>query len=398
MRFAQEISIFNPHAIEMAVVSLGTQITQTAEEIRLEAAQTLSNYSTTVQMNAAISTKANEITSEVSETYATIQSLNSNVTSLSSRITQNANSISSEVTNRQNADSSLSSRIQQTATGISFTLSGGGTGTNANKASLSMKYTKEDGSTISLESQTITFSGLVKFTDLSTSGSTTINGANIQTGTLSANKITTGTLSGDRINGGTITGSTISGGKLIATGSSDGDIVIGGGTINVPWIQFADGNHTAGSWTIDGSTAYDNWDNKRLINGYGIRVGDGSSAHAWSWFQTGVYFEYNTKFDQTPDWSSDIRKKNFVGYADADESQRFIMRLKPCKFTYKVDEKQEIHHGFIAQDAMTAVQDEWCLVSEDMEGFLGIKYIEIIADLVATVQAQDKRIKALEGV
>ena len=152
MRFAQEISIFNPHAIEMAVVALGTRITQTAEEIRLEAAQTLSNYSTTVQMNAAISAKANEITSEVSQTYATQQSVNNSVSSLSSRITQNANSISSEVTNRTNGDSALSSRIQQTASSISFTLSGGGTGTNKNKATLSMSYTKENGQTISLSS------------------------------------------------------------------------------------------------------------------------------------------------------------------------------------------------------------------------------------------------------
>lgn len=155
MRFAQEISIFNPHAIEMAVVALGTQITQTAEEIRLEAAQTLSNYSTTVQMNAAISTKANEITSEVSRTYATQSGVNQSV-------------------------NTLSSRIAQTATAISFSLSKNGDRT----AVLSMTYTKENGSTIRLAAQSIEFTGLVRFNDLSTSGSTTINGSNITTGTI----------------------------------------------------------------------------------------------------------------------------------------------------------------------------------------------------------------------
>lgn len=45
-----------------------------------------------------------------------------------------------------------------------------------------------------LSSQTIQMSGLVKFSDLSTSGSTTINGANIMTGTISADQIDTSTL------------------------------------------------------------------------------------------------------------------------------------------------------------------------------------------------------------
>jgi len=50
-----------------------------------------------------------------------------------------------------------------------------------------------------IASQTIQMSGLVKFTDLSTSGSTTINGANITTGTISADRIDTSGLHVDTV-------------------------------------------------------------------------------------------------------------------------------------------------------------------------------------------------------
>lgn len=94
----------------------------------------------------------------------------------------------------------LSSRIEQTMSGITFSLQKSGEDT----AVLSMTYTKEDGSTITLSAQQIQFSGLVEFTDLSNAGSTTINGANI----------TTGSINCDRLNGGTINGQTISGGTI----------------------------------------------------------------------------------------------------------------------------------------------------------------------------------------
>ena len=477
MRFAQEISIFNPHAIEMAVVALGTRITQTAEEIRLEAAQTLSNYSTTVQMNAAISTKADEITSEVSQTYATQQSVNNSVSSLSSRITQNANSISSEVTNRQNADSSLSSRItqnansisseitarqngdsslssritqnansisseitarqngdsslssriEQTATAISFTLSGGGTGTNANKASLSMRYTKEDGSTISLASQTITFNGLVKFTDLSTSGSTTINGSNITTGSIKdANSntvfnLTDGTLTMKKgsINLGNGTFSVTNAGKLTAsdiyinaplgsTGSRVYAYDIGGTRLNMgdgstsnatffantttriirtsPYIQFLNATGgVLGSLELDGDTT-GNPNTRRMLFTNGLKI---SSTYG-EWFLCKSY----AQFDGGVGDGSDRRMKQDIKPLSVESAVHTILNLKPVQYAYKSDPKY-IHHGFIAQDVQEIVHD-WDVVRESENGMLGLSYNDFIADLVATVQYQNKRIEEIE--
>lgn len=97
-------------------------IEQTASSIDLSVNQKLTNYSTTNEMNSAISVKANEITSTVSSTYETkvdaTDKLNSaksytdtNVTTLSSRITQNANSITAEVTRATNKENTLSASI-----------------------------------------------------------------------------------------------------------------------------------------------------------------------------------------------------------------------------------------------------------------------------------------------
>lgn len=127
MRFAQEISIFNPFAIEKRVMALSTSITQTAREIELRAAET---YATKGQMY------------------------------------------------------DVESRISQTAHTISLTVRG--TADKTTGAGLSISLLDEDGNVISEGSGTIKLNGNVVFTDdLSGSGSTTVNGSRIHGGTLS---------------------------------------------------------------------------------------------------------------------------------------------------------------------------------------------------------------------
>lgn len=86
---------------------------------------------------------------------------------------------------------------------------------------------------ITLSSGTITLSGMVTFSDLAGSGTTVINGANIQTGSISA----------DRISGGTLQGVII---KSINTGLgqvwiNDGEVSlldpygVGHGSLNFNW-------------------------------------------------------------------------------------------------------------------------------------------------------------------
>ena len=289
---------------------LNSEISQTTQEINLSVDEKLSGYSTTSEMNSAISLKANEITSNVSNTYATKTALNNTNTNLAtnyytktetnSQINQTADSITSTVSqtystktettaaknaaiNSANASTdqklqnystttqmnsaitqkaneiifsvsetyatktttnSLSSRIKQTAKTIELT-----TTDNSTSAGITIKLKNEDGTQIDSKSANITLSGLVKFTDLSTSGSTTINGSNITTGTINANLITTGTLSANRLNGGTITGSSINLGNGKFTVNTSGVVnatsgMIGGWSITNSVLQKVTNNYS----------------------------------------------------------------------------------------------------------------------------------------------------------
>lgn len=194
-------------------VELSSAIEQTVQDIDLSVNEKLYGYSTTTEMNSAINISKNSILSRVDSNYVT-------------KI-DNANTINT-----------LSSRIKQTASSIELV-----TSDNNTSAGITIKLKNEDGTQIDSGSANITLSGLVKFTDLSTRGSTTINGSNITTGTINADLITTGTLSANRLNGGTISGSSInlgngkfsvtSGGSLTATNANiSGNITATRGTFD----------------------------------------------------------------------------------------------------------------------------------------------------------------------
>ena len=115
---------------------------------------------------------------------------------LSSKISQTAQKIETEVTDRQNENRELSSKISQTAHKIELTATGGD-----KTIGIAIKLYDENGNVIDTTSGNadITITGFVAFSDLANEGRTTINGANI----------TTGTINCDRLNGGTIRGQKI---------------------------------------------------------------------------------------------------------------------------------------------------------------------------------------------
>lgn len=194
-------------------VELNSKIEQTAQSIDLSVNKKLSNYSTTQEMNSAINLRANEIMSSVSETYATKATTNS-----------------------------LSTRIKQTAKSIDLVATD-----NKTSAGITIRLRNEDGTQIDSKTANITLSGLVKFTDLSTSGSTTINGSNITTGTINANKVSVTNLNASNITTGTLSASRISGGSLSLTGNNT-TITSTNFSVN------KDGVITAKSGTIGGIT------------------------------------------------------------------------------------------------------------------------------------------------
>ena len=109
---------------------------------------------------------------------------------------QTADAIQTEVINRQNADSEMSTKISQTAHSICLTATGG-----EKSVGIVIQLYDENGNIIdtSSDNANIQITGIVTFNDLANAGSTTINGANI----------TTGTISCDRLSGGKIKGQTI---------------------------------------------------------------------------------------------------------------------------------------------------------------------------------------------
>lgn len=147
-----------------------------------------------------LSVRADSLTSRITSVEGDVSTLNQTARSLTARISdaegdvsvlqQTATSLSSRISNAE-ADISL---IQQTANSLTLAVTNGDT---------SSVIRLKAGETL-LSSQTIKFTGIVTFSDLSTAGSTTIDGGNITTGTISAIA-----LSGNSITGGTISGSTI---------------------------------------------------------------------------------------------------------------------------------------------------------------------------------------------
>lgn len=175
----------------------------------------------------ALNNKTNELVRTVDETKSTITSVQGSITKIEdeqgnitsqmatitteqSEIKQTAQGLTSTVssiqTSLQNLDgevdtlSSTVSTVQQTATGLTSTVTQQG----------------ETISQIRQELDKIDISGYVTFTDLKTSGSTTINGSNITTGYISANRISGGTIDADTINVNNLNASNLTKGLINA--------------------------------------------------------------------------------------------------------------------------------------------------------------------------------------
>lgn len=113
-----------------------------------------------------------------------------------SKFEQTANEIQTEVINRQNADNEMSTKISQTAHSIGLTATGG-----EKSVGIVIQLYDENGNIIdtSSDNANIQITGVVTFNDLANAGSTTINGANITTGTISCDRLDGGTIKGQKI-------------------------------------------------------------------------------------------------------------------------------------------------------------------------------------------------------
>ena len=145
--------------------------------------------------------------------------------------------------------SNLSSTISQLPNNITLSVSN-----NSTSSTITLS-----GTNVTTQSETISMSGLVSFTNLSTQGQTNIDGGNITTGTLSAdriaaNSIAVGKLTGSISNGGwevDLGAGTMTLGTL-AVGSITGSLT--GGLSNSWGINFSTGTLTIGNISANNIT------------------------------------------------------------------------------------------------------------------------------------------------
>lgn len=202
-------------------VEMNSAIEQSASQINLSVSQKLTGYSTTTQMQqyvngqtSGILQDAQDYTDSELERYPTTIEMNSAIQQSASNINLSVDSkltmypTNSEMQNYvddQTANLPTTSTVQNMIDiGIDgITLSAT---TNGNSSTIILRH---DGAQIS--SANITFTGFVTFSDLSGSGTSTINGDNITTGTigseagntvydLDAGTIRTGRSSGNHVN------------------------------------------------------------------------------------------------------------------------------------------------------------------------------------------------------
>lgn len=116
---------------------------------------------------------------------------------------------------------------------------------------------------------------------------------------------------------------------------------------------------------------------------------------------TGFFTNGTAYLGSSPVISSDKSIKINIQSLDTHKSSDFIYALNPVEYKYKDGTSDRLHHGFIAQELHDSMQSDWgvyCDANIDTgeNGGKAIRYEELIADLVATVQSQNERIAELE--
>lgn len=118
-------------------------------------------------------------------------------------------------------------------------------------------------------------------------------------------------------------------------------------------------------------------------------------------FRKSIEVRGSTTLASSPIIGSDQEIKKNIQSLDTQKSSDFIYALNPVEYKYKDGASDRLHHGFIAQELHDSMQSDWGVycdsnIKTGEKSGKAIRYEELIADLVATVQSQNKRILELE--
>lgn len=156
---------------------------QTATSLTSQITTLDGDVSTLQQTATSLTSKISNAEGEISTLQQTTTGLSSKVSNAEGNITSLQQTVGSLTTTVSNQSGEIST-LRQTVNSISLGVS------NGTDSSTIMLY--RDG--VAVSSKTISFSGVVTFSDLSTQGQTVINGGNVSTGTISG--VTLRSLSG----------------------------------------------------------------------------------------------------------------------------------------------------------------------------------------------------------
>ena len=319
---------------------------------------------------AGLSARMSDAEGNITTLQATSTGLAAQISNAEGEITAlqaTASGLSSTVANQQGQITNL----QQTVNGFSLSASNG--------ESSSWLYLMSSG--IVMGSAQITFTGMVTFWDLQSSGATTINGDNITTGTILCSRIRLGgsmevfqTVGGYILGGylGYVTGYDYNGNMTSGMGMMTPNMA------NQIVVTTGGARMTTSQAEIVAAT------NVTLETGYAVRVLAGT-------------FTSDVELIVT----SDARRKEDIRYDITEKYGGLLERMKPASF-YMKDKERRRHTGFIAQDLQAALEElgipeEDFAALSDSDGTLGIAYSELIALLVAKYQELAQRVSSLEG-
>ena len=370
---------------ERELARIRSSITKTAERITLLVENEVEGLEgklelTTSSLTSEIKNTRDGLNSKIEQTASSLTTqINNTQSGLNSKIEQTAASIQTQINGLNNAYSSISQTVDSISLGVF----------NGQESSTIALY--KNG--IAIQSEEISFSGMVTFNDLSGDRGTIIDGGAIDTNTLRLNS-----LYGNYIYINDARGREA--GMISATGSSSYDgqkMKFSSGAIEI--------TATPGDLYLSGGGAY--YATLQLGNGHAAIGGDcipnssgryscGSSAFPWS----DVYADNDAIV------TSDLTKKKDVS-GDLSAYDRFFDALRPIRYRLENGKSGRVHLGLGAQDVERALEEAG-LSGMDFGGFVkspredggfdyALRYGEFIPMCLARIQELTARVAKLEG-
>ena len=302
-----------------------------------------SYFVSNLQLEGELQVSKDEILGEVSETYTT----KDETKQVKSQISQKASSVLIDVTNGETT------------------------------ASIQVALEDENGNVLDSKVGTINMTGIVSFNDLAGEGRTEINGANITTGTISAERLDTSTI--NSVNG------TIGGFKITDVGLQAEGVLIAsdGGTIFTNLHTVYEGTEyadlpTTKSYSVDSSATI------RHIN----LIGDGTAMNV-----AGYTKNFNLYASQSdPQLKKNIKETEVNGLDVINE-------IEHIEFNWKSNDKFQAN-GYNAKQ-LGEICEDFVIAVEQPEGaeyseILQVRDFNMMPYITKAIQELDKKIKELQ--